>query len=536
MGRNYFNQFKRGLNQTFTPMTVFSKDPIGVTDAFLHPTNNMPQSNPVFGGANQSNIFGLPPFPKLPPIGDVICTGLGFCPGKDGESGGGTIPPPPSPDSGKETALLSVEDMAGTLSDTINHVLDIIGFDKMATAIGMNPVELRDLLNNPDRAGDRFKALGDLAGVVAGIVNVFAVTTGDAPLALIAQQIGMTGTAIRAGGDLIEIVGETGVHFHNGDYGKMTESLKKMNKLLKGVVSDEVADKLQLDKLDDRLDTANNNIQLAKDARDAINNVLSKVKSQEFQDALDIKELEEDQDKDAAQFIAQQQQINELQNQLLLPRDKRGRNRNQQPIDRNKFPQLPDDRRGKDAEPFPERPETNLQKLDRVLEGEQGLARGQQGLRRGQELLAERQNQIEGQNRRILAEEGIIEKGQSQIRQAQRRQIQSSRTNNEILKQIGRDNRGQTQAIKHSQVILDNELQKLDTDERDEIDATLRMAVKLDPPRNLLDFVKDLNSFETNPHRVQYIAENYQQFIRLPQEQIDQLLSKMIQQGAIASF
>lgn len=458
MGRNFFSEFKRGLEQTFNPMTSRSQDPTGVTKIFNFPATNMPHINPIAD------------------IGGDILTGIEHGLGL----GGGFLPPSMNPlTSHRENALSSVKDMTKKLLGMVNEAVKIVGgVDALAKILGIPTPSLVEVLKDPDTTAN-MRQLGDVAGVVAGVINFVGGSIADPFTALLAEQIGILSQTVTSAADLIDSANRVSGHWDNGDYAAMLKEMAGMTQTLKGVVSDEAAEDLRLDELNDRLNGFSEKAKKAQEVRDMTKKVLDKLNTKEAQDQLDIAELEEDQSRDAENFRQQQAELDEL-------------------------------------------------KLLEVADTEE--------LREGQEKLSRGQEQIEAQNRRVLAEEGVLESNQLINRALQREQIKSLRTNTQMLKDIGSDNRHETQAIKHKQVILDNELQKLDTDERDEIDATLRMATKLDPPRTAADFIKDLDSYETNPHRIQYIAENYDQFIRLPQSQIDNLLEKMLDMGVGVAF
>ncbi len=451
MGRNYFNEFKSGLAQTFNPMTALSKDPTGVSKIFEFPSTNMPQLFPPLPIPSLPHLPSLPSFPSNP-----------FDPSANASS----------------PALKSVADMEEKLKTIIQSVMDKIGLDKISEATGIPESVLRAVME--ETTGTKgMRNLADVAQVFSAIVEAAAGGPLDIFGDLAAEQIMEFASTLTSVADLIDAGKETvdkakkiGEHWNNGDYDKILDELADMSNILAKVAQKEITDELKLDEFETKMRDLAGKSRQAQKFRDDAKTFFGLTKDE-------LNELEEDQDRDAENFRQQAAEIDEL----------------------------------RDLE---------------IIDSEE--------LKEGQEKLQRGQHQIEAQNRRILAEEGALEHGQLLNRELQRKQIQSSRDNNQLLREITKDNRSQTQAIKHGQVIQDNELQKLDTDERDEIDATLRMATKLDPPRDIADFVKDLDSYETNPHRIQYIAENYEQFIRLPADQIDNLLNKMLDMGIGVAF
>ena len=497
MPKNYHNEFKVGMIGSFNPLNVITHDPTGLSSGQYenHYTNNPVNSmwNP-WDAAKHAAEEAAKAAKKaaeaaLKGVKKVIETEKTVA--KNVLEGTGLLPH-------KINALASMEKMSGMLLTMIKKGIDKIGgVEKLAQALGIEPKEIQRILANPDTT-DGMRKLADIAGVVSGMIDVAAIATIEnpvisAPLALIAEQLGVFSNTVSSGADLIDAANRIGGHWDKGDYAEILKELSGMGKTLKNAVSDEMAEDLRIDELTSRFDDLSEKAKIAQKVRDKVKEQLTKLNTKESQDQKDILELEDAQDRDTENFKKQQKELDDLK---LL----------------------------------------ELQDTKTLQLGQEQLKRGQHQIQLGQEQLKRGQHQIEAQNRRILAEEGVLESGQLLNRTLIRKQIKSSRNNTEMLRQIASDNRHSTQAIAHKQVILDNELQKLDNEELDEIDATMRMATKLDPPRTFFDFNKDLDDFESNNHRVDYIAENYDTFIRLPQKEIDNILEQMLGLGAGASF
>jgi len=106
-------------------------------------------------------------------------------------------------------------------------------------------------------------------------------------------------------------------------------------------------------------------------------------------------------------------------------------------------------------------------------------------------------------------------------------------TNNEQIKQFIQENHGDNEALKHGQVILDNELKKLQTEELKEEDVLNQIRTTLDAPGNNFDFVKDIENFNNPKAILEYLAENLLQFEGLPAQQLDVILDLALSKGVL---
>ncbi len=129
-----------------------------------------------------------------------------------------------------------------------------------------------------------------------------------------------------------------------------------------------------------------------------------------------------------------------------------------------------------------------------------------------------------------------IEKAGETLNVLAKKELVIEKNNLHTLKDIIKENRSETSAIKHSQVVLDNELQNLESEEKKEEDISMRIATSLDRPVSLGDFIKDIKSFNQNKSKVDYVVENYTQFISLPQQDMTTILDMLNGSNAIAVF
>ena len=101
------------------------------------------------------------------------------------------------------------------------------------------------------------------------------------------------------------------------------------------------------------------------------------------------------------------------------------------------------------------------------------------------------------------------------------------------LKILIKNNRSDAEAVQHNEIRLDDDLQKVSSEELKEVDELARIATTLDRPSTSQDFIKDLQSFSSSESKVEYIAENYQTFSLLSAKDIDRILDNLIDTGAL---
>jgi len=120
-----------------------------------------------------------------------------------------------------------------------------------------------------------------------------------------------------------------------------------------------------------------------------------------------------------------------------------------------------------------------------------------------------------------------VDDGIDAINQLTKKEISIDKNNNEQLKEIVSQNRGETAAIKHSQVILDAELRQIVDEEVMVNDNIARVATTLDRPRNVSDFLKDIQTFQSSQSKIDYVAENYRTFVNFNQFDMNSVLSTL---------
>lgn len=118
-----------------------------------------------------------------------------------------------------------------------------------------------------------------------------------------------------------------------------------------------------------------------------------------------------------------------------------------------------------------------------------------------------------------------VEEADKTIKRLINKESQIELDNNKQLKNLIKENQSETEAIKHSQVVLDNELQALEKEEEKEEDTLNMIRTNLDRPLSVEDFLKDINSFNTHKAKLDYVVENYTSFINLSQPSIDKILA-----------
>ncbi len=129
-----------------------------------------------------------------------------------------------------------------------------------------------------------------------------------------------------------------------------------------------------------------------------------------------------------------------------------------------------------------------------------------------------------------------IEKAGEIINVIANKELQIEKNNNDQLKILIDENKGDAEAQKHGQVLLDNELQKLETEEKKEEDISMRIATAIDRPVSINDFMKDIQSFNSEKAKIDYVVENYSTFISLGQGDINSILDMLNSSNAISVF
>lgn len=98
-------------------------------------------------------------------------------------------------------------------------------------------------------------------------------------------------------------------------------------------------------------------------------------------------------------------------------------------------------------------------------------------------------------------------------------------SNNQQLKQLIKQNRAETNAIKHNENVLDNELKALEKEEEKEIDALVSIKNIIDRPTSANDFLEALSNFQTEDAKLDFLTENYDVLINFQETDIQEVLS-----------
>ena len=116
------------------------------------------------------------------------------------------------------------------------------------------------------------------------------------------------------------------------------------------------------------------------------------------------------------------------------------------------------------------------------------------------------------------------------------KEIKADITNNEQIKEFIQDNHGQNEALKQGQVILDNDLQALKTEESKEEDVLNQIRTTLDIPATNSDFVKDIENFNNPKAILEYLAENLSSVEGLEQSQLNAVLDLALKRGVLSAI
>lgn len=142
----------------------------------------------------------------------------------------------------------------------------------------------------------------------------------------------------------------------------------------------------------------------------------------------------------------------------------------------------------------------------------------------------------------VLAEEGIADNAKDILRQVKLAQdafaeienaFKKSKNNVEDLKNILEENQGAINAIRHTEVILKDELQQVEKEEEKEVDALVRIATTLDKPNDIGDFFTDLSKFDSSKAKVDYVVENFRRFGNLTPLSKSQILEELLESGGL---
>ena len=104
------------------------------------------------------------------------------------------------------------------------------------------------------------------------------------------------------------------------------------------------------------------------------------------------------------------------------------------------------------------------------------------------------------------------------------------------IKEFIQDNHGLNESLKHGQVVLDNDLQALKTEEKKEEDVLNQIKTIIDVPATDSDFVKDIENFNNPKAILEYLAENLNQIEGLEISQLDAILDLALSRGVLSAI
>lgn len=203
------------------------------------------------------------------------------------------IPGLPRGDSShRANALTSINDIANAGLSIVNKAIDILGgIENVAKAIGIDPQKLKQALSSPETP-DRIAQLGDVFGVVAGLVNTFGVSTLD-PVAIgIAEQLGVVSNTLQSGADLVRSGQAISKHWEKGEFDKIFKETAKMAGTLKNVVSEEHAEQLKLDELQKKFNTFSKVAEVSQKVVGKLTNKVEALQVEEEKEEIEISQLE----------------------------------------------------------------------------------------------------------------------------------------------------------------------------------------------------------------------------------------------------
>lgn len=109
-------------------------------------------------------------------------------------------------------------------------------------------------------------------------------------------------------------------------------------------------------------------------------------------------------------------------------------------------------------------------------------------------------------------------------------------TNTEQLREFIDQNHNENEALKHGQVILDNDLQALQREEMKEEDVLNQIRTAIDNPTTNSDFVKDIENFNNPKAILEYLAENLGQVEGLSESEMNIILDLALSRGVLAAL
>lgn len=114
-----------------------------------------------------------------------------------------------------------------------------------------------------------------------------------------------------------------------------------------------------------------------------------------------------------------------------------------------------------------------------------------------------------------------------------REEIRADKTHNQQIKEFIKENHGENEALKHGQVVLDEELKKIELQEEKQEDILNQIKTDIDEPITNFDFVKDIDNFIEPRAIIEYLAENLLQLENLDKEKFNLILDLALRKGVL---
>ena len=139
---------------------------------------------------------------------------------------------------------------------------------------------------------------------------------------------------------------------------------------------------------------------------------------------------------------------------------------------------------------------------------------------------------------------GILEKGQSVLGE----DFEKLQSGIEVLhQQLGgiatldhndriEENQGHINAVRSSNVILQDGLAELQKEGQEEVDALVRIATNLDRPTDINDMLTDISKFESAKAKSDYVIENYNTFVNLSPNEKSEILELLLDNGGLENI